>query len=349
MTLPEACTGTRARRQLLRPRRRQLAGAVRITVYVVAWVVVGVLGLVAVLRLVAWDALEPLAVANALTVVVYVPAWFVAVGAVVGRRWWLACAAVVVVAAQVAFVAPEILAARPVPAWTRHATTIRLLDANVDKSMDFEPGYVRAVRRDRPDVMTFEEFTPPAWRALLASGVLDNFPYRCEAAAYGAVGFLVASRLRLTDCRVHTVPWNGLATPYMVSATLWLSGRPFAFRLVHTLAPFPAYWHEWVAALAAVGASVRDTGTTHMLMVGDFNATWGNRGFAALLAAGLTDGAAARADALEMTWPNGAIVPPFVRIDHVLTGTDLAVTAVGAHAGFGSDHRYLLATVAVQP
>ncbi len=27
-----------------------------------------------------------------------------------------------------------------------------------------------------------------------------------------------------------------------------------------------------------------------------------------------------------MTWPNGAIVPPFVRIDHVLTGAHLAVT-----------------------
>ena len=49
-----------------------------------------------------------------------------------------------------------------------------------------------------------------------------------------------------------------------------------------------------------------------------------------------------------MTWPNGAVVPPFVRIDHVLTGTRLAVTEIAAKPGFGSDHRYLIATVAIR-
>ena len=55
---------------------------------------------------------------------------------------------------------------------------------------------------------------------------------------------------------------------------------------------------------------------------------------------GLTDGAAARGKATGMTWPNGAVVPPFVRIDHVLTGARLAVTQIAAKPGFGSDHRY---------
>jgi endonuclease/exonuclease/phosphatase (EEP) superfamily protein YafD len=49
-----------------------------------------------------------------------------------------------------------------------------------------------------------------------------------------------------------------------------------------------------------------------------------------------------------MTWPNGAVVPPFVRIDQVLTGTRLAVTEIAAKPGFGSDHRYLIATVAIR-
>ena len=49
-----------------------------------------------------------------------------------------------------------------------------------------------------------------------------------------------------------------------------------------------------------------------------------------------------------MTWPNGALVPPFVRIDHVLTGTHLAVTQITTGPGSGSDHRYLLATIAIQ-
>ena len=46
-------------------------------------------------------------------------------------------------------------------------------------------------------------------------------------------------------------------------------------RLVHTLAPLPAYWREWSAALAATGQSLRASGDSHVLMVGDFNAILG--------------------------------------------------------------------------
>jgi endonuclease/exonuclease/phosphatase family metal-dependent hydrolase len=114
------------------------------------------------------------------------------------------------------------------------------------------------------------------------------------------------------------------------------------------LAPLPSSWTQTKSALAAASRMVKATGPTHMLLLGDFNSSWGNRGFVKLLGDGLTDGAAARGQALDMTWPNGAIVPPFVRIDHVLTGSDLAVTTISAHQGFGSDHKYLEATVAIR-
>ena len=208
---------------------------------------------------------------------------------------------------------------------------------------------MRAIEQDRPDLVTLEEFTPTALRNMAASGVLAAFPYRCGAPAYFATGFLIVSRMRLTGCRVRSVPSDGSWTPYMVQATLWSPGGPVALRVVHTLAPFPVSWREWQAALADVGQSVRASGDSRMLMVGDFNASWGNKGFVALLHDGLTDGAAARGKATDMTWPNGAVVPPFARIDHVLTGARLAVTQIAARPGFGSDHRYLVATVAIQP
>jgi endonuclease/exonuclease/phosphatase (EEP) superfamily protein YafD len=330
------------------PRRRRRGSAVRVGLTAAGWLVVAVLGLAALLRLVAWDALQPLIVLDALTVVIYLPAWVVAVGALIARRWWLAGAAAVIVAAQMAFAVPEFTAATPVPTWARHTQVVRLFDANVDKSLRFQAGYVRAIEQYRPDLITLEEFTPAALRSMIASGVLAAYPYRCAAPAYGATGFLIASRVRLNDCRVNTVLFDDEQVPYLVQATLHVPGGPVAVRLVHTLAPFPAYWREWVAALAAVNRSIRTSGDVRMLMVGDFNATWGNRGFAALLHDGLTDGAAARGEAMDMTWPNGAIVPPFVRIDHVLTGARLAVTEIASGSGFGSDHRYLTATIAVR-
>jgi endonuclease/exonuclease/phosphatase (EEP) superfamily protein YafD len=320
----------------------------RIGLVVVGWLIVAVLGLVALLRLVAWDSVEPLIVLDALTLIVYLPAWIVAAGALIARRWWLAAAAAIIIAAQLMFVLPELFAAAPVPAWTRQAPVVRVFDANIDTSYHFEVGYVRAIKGDRPDLVTLEESTPQALQSMVASGVLESFPYRCSAPAYGATGFLIASRLRLTGCRVRTVWWDGQWTPYMVEAILWSPSGPVALRLVHTLAPFPVSWREWSAALAAVGRSVRASDDSRVLMVGDFNATWDNRGFVALLHDGLTDGAAARGKVTDMTWPNGAVVPPFVRIDHVLTGARLAVTVIAAKSGFGSDHRYLVATVAVR-
>ena len=329
-------------------RRRRGLSVVGVSLVTAGWLIVAVLGLVALLRLAAWDSAEPLIVLNALTPIVYLPAWVVTAGALITRHWWLAAAAALIVAAQLVFAVPELSAAAPVPAWARHAPVVRVFDANVDQSLDFKAGYVRAIEQDRPDLVTLEEFTPSALQSMVASGVLASFPYRCVAPTIGATGFLIASRLRLTGCQVLSVPWDGTTMQYMVMATLWSPAGPVALRLVHTLAPLPRYWREWSAALAAVGQSVRASGTGTMLMVGDFNATWGNSGFVALLHDGLTDGAAARGEATGMTWPNGAVAPPLVRIDHVLTGARLAVTAIAAKPGFGSDHRYLTATVAIR-
>ena len=113
-------------------RRRRLPSAVRVSLLTVGWLIVALLGLVALLRLVAWDSVEPLIVLNALTLIVYLPAWVVAVGALITRRWWLAAAAALIVAAQLAFVMPELAAAAPVPAWARHAPVVRVFDANID-------------------------------------------------------------------------------------------------------------------------------------------------------------------------------------------------------------------------
>jgi endonuclease/exonuclease/phosphatase (EEP) superfamily protein YafD len=349
--MPEVPGAVEAEQTCPPRRRRRGPAVVRVGLLVAGWLIVAVLGLVALLRLVAWDWLEPLIVLDALTLIVYLPAWAVAAAALIARRWRLAGAAGVVIAAQLVFAAPEFLAAAPVPAWAGQAPVLRLFDANIDSSLHFQAGYLRAIKQDRPGLVTLEEFTPPALQAMVASGVLASFPYRCVAPAYGATGFLIASRLRLTGCQVRTVRWAGQATPYLVQATLWSPAGPVALRLVHTLAPFPASWREWSAVLAAVGRSVRASGASgasRMLMVGDFNATWGNRGFVDLLHDGLTDGAAARGKAAGMTWPNGADVPPLVRIDHVLTGARLAVTEIAARPGFGSDHRYLVATVAIR-
>ena len=345
--MPQAPGAVEGREACLPRRRARKRTVIGVVLLAVGWLIVAVLALGALLRLVAWIRLSHWW-CSMLLLWSSPAGWVVAASALIARRWWLGVAAAVVVAAQLVFVMPELAAATPLPTWAQRAPAVRVFDANIDSSQDFYAGYVQGIEQDRPDLVTLEEFTPSALNAMSVSGVLARFPYRCAAPVYGAAGFMVASRLRLTGCRVETVSWNGESVPYMVEATFWSPAGPVALRVVHTLAPFPAYWRKWSAALAAVDQSVHASDDARMLMIGDFNATWDDAGFATLLANGLTDGAAARGKAIDMTWPNGAIVLPFVRIDHMLTGTRLAVTQIATEPGFGSDHRYLTATVAIQ-
>ncbi len=309
------------------------------------WIVVAVLAVVALMRLVAWDDFWPFGVADALNGVLYLPAWLVLIMAVIGRRFLLAAAAVLVVVAQVAFVLPELTAAEPVPAWANHAPTIRLLDANVYNANPSMAGYVSEIRAVRPQLVTMEEATPSDVRQLVASGALAGLPYRFEVWRYDPAAFLVASKYPLG----HTGVVSFSGRPILVQTTVDLPSGPQTLWVVHTTAPLGAQFPAWKGMLATVTDLVRARGPAGLLLVGDFNATWGNRGFRSILDAGLTDGAAARGRALDMTWSQTKpLLPALVRIDHVLTGTGVAVTQIRTEDGPGSDHRDLVATVAVR-
>lgn len=333
---------------ILRPgahSRRQGHRRLPLLVTVPLWIVVAGLAGIALMRLVAWDDFGPLAVANALNGVLYLVAWPIVVVAAVGRRFLLAAAALIVVIAQVLFVLPELTAAGPIPTWAAHAPTIRLLDANVYNANPSMAGYVREIRSVHPQLVTMEEATPADVGQLVASGALDHLPYRYEVSLYDPGAFLIASQYPLGKTDVVSY----YRRPLIVRTTIELPSGPQTLWVVHTTAPLPQSFAEWQGMLATVGRLVRSRGPAGLLLVGDFNATWGNRGFRSILDAGLTDGAAARGRALDMTWSQMmSVVPPLVRIDHVLTGAGVAVTRISTGDGPGSDHRDLVATVAIR-
>jgi len=311
----------------------------------ISWVVVAALALVAGMRVFAWDRFYPFALLNTVTVFVYLPAWIVAVVAVIGRRFVLAAVALVIVVLQVVFLLPELTASGPVPSWAARAPTIRLMDANVsifNHSMD---GYVAQIEQTRPDLVTMEEATPRQVDQLERAGSLKGLPYRFEVYRGDQKAFLVASKYPLSDSRVVFFE----DAPLIVQIVVHLPSGNQALWVVHTSAPLPNAFTQWQGQLAAIARSVRAHGPRGLLLVGDFNATWGNKGFRTILDAGMTDGAAARGHAFDMTWTQREPpLPPIARIDHVLTGPGVAVTQIETEVGPGSDHRDLHATIAVE-
>jgi endonuclease/exonuclease/phosphatase (EEP) superfamily protein YafD len=310
----------------------------------VAWAVVGVLWLVAIARAVAWDTWEPFAAVNAFTMVVFLPAWPIAVLALWRRRRVLAVAGALMAVVQLALVLPELTAAGPVPGEVRGALSVRVFDANVYVGNPSMSGYAREIRRDRPDLVTLEEASQRDVGQLSARGALDHLPYRYWNGARGSRSLVILSRYRLGS----SAAWSVDRLPYLARTTVDIPRHPLTLWIVHATAPVAPGVGQWNDELDGIARHLHAAHVRRELVVGDFNATWGNRGFRAILSTGLVDGAAARGDALDMTWSQlSSPLPPLIRIDHVLTGPGVVVTTIHSRPGPGSDHRALLATVAL--
>lgn len=320
--------------------------------HVVGWVIVGFLLLVGFFRLVAWDDVQIFTVLDAAGSILYFPAWAVGIAAGVTRKWFLLGASVLVVVAQLAFGLPELTAATPVPASAAHAFKFRVFDANVDQSNPSMAGYARDIEADHPDLVTLEEANPDDRAQLQQSGAFRGLPYLYEVNDTGSRAFVIASRYPLGASSVSTVYggffYGGL--PFLVRTSLRLPRVTVPLWVVHTTPPIDPRWQNFNAELGQITQLLATRKAGPLLMVGDFNATWGNRGFRAILDRGMSDAAAARGQAFDMTWSqNFFLLPPIVRFDHVLTDSSLAVTTITTLDGPGSDHRALEATVAVLP
>lgn len=308
----------------------------------IGWGIIGALWITTVARVVAWDRVELFAILDAFTLILYLPALPIAAFAAWSRHWVLAGAAVAMIVAQIVFIAPEFSAATSIPGNLRGAATLRAFDANVDQNNPSMAGYAEEIRRNRPDLVTLEEASPLDLHELVARHTLTRLPYRFWNGAFGSRSLVIASHYPLGATVVTSV--DGLV--YLARTTMELPHGHLVLWVVHTTAPTVPGVQQWNDELEGVHQLLRAAHPHPLLIVGDFNATWTNRGFRAILSTGLTDAAAARGDDLAMTWSQlMAPVPPLIRIDHVLTGPGVIVTSIHTESGPGSDHRDLLATV----
>jgi endonuclease/exonuclease/phosphatase (EEP) superfamily protein YafD len=342
--MPEATPPNRAPASG-RARHRRKKRRLPLWLAVIGWVLVVPLGVVALMRIFAWDDVEIFAVLNTVTAFVYLPAWIVAIVAGIGRRYALAGAALLIVVAQIFFVLPEVTAGQAPPRWAATAPKIRMLDANLYyRNPSSMVGYADEIRSFRPKLVTMEEATRDNVSKLKKAGALASLPHRFEISV--GQSFFIASKYPLTGD--HYISFDGI--PLIAQTIIHLPSGPQALWVIHTTAPFPVSFTEWKGQLARIAEAVKARGPHSLLVAGDFNATWGNKGFRAILDTGMTDAAAARGQPFEMTWSQTERpLPPLVRIDHLLTGPGVAVTAIRSDVGMGSGHRDLLATVAFRP
>lgn len=308
-----------------------------------AWAVTAPLAGLAAARLARYDRHALVAIANAGTPFVYLPAYAaLAVGLATGKRG-LAATAAAVGAAHLAWTAPELKRGRRMPVGRETGPRIRVVTSNVEYPKPDPTALGHELAGLDADVLLLQELGPEHLTLIKATGAFDPFPYSYVDVRRGSFGAGIWSRYPLADSET----WDPAGIP-LVRATIDVDGTPVQVFNVHCKAPTRHRWVPvWKGEMAAIGAEA-EARPGPVIVAGDFNATYGHEPFRRLLATGLRDAHVEVGRGLARTWPaNRPLLPPLFRLDHVLVSAELAVLAVREGRGGRSDHRPVVADLAL--
>ena len=188
-----------------------------------------------------------------------------------------------------------------------------------------------------PDVIFFAEYTTEHHETLVSHSLADRYPFRIDRDGRFARGVSLWSKFPVdeNDRRVFDER----------TIDVTLSGPDGLIRLLGVHPPTPVFdFSKWVGGLDRIGVMVSES-TQRLLVIGDFNASYWHPPFRALLRRDLTDAHIAHGRGWSTSWPTDQVVPPFVRLDHALTGNGLVSTDVTDFRVPGSDHVGFVVTV----
>ena len=216
---------------------------------------------------------------------------------------------------------------------------LRLLTANARRGSVPPEALVELVRRERVDLLAMQELTPELAEGLARAGLGDVLPNDVLGPRpRGGSGLY--SRLPLRPLP----PFRGAKSEMAAGALDVPGAAPLRVISVHVAVPLDggdlAGWRADLRALppAPPRGPVQ-------LLAGDFNATLDHARLRGLVERGYRDAAEAVGAGLKPTW-QGHSAPP-VTIDHVLVPERCGVLGVSVHGLPRSDHRAVLAVLAL--
>ena len=269
----------------------------------------------------------------------------VLVSSAITRRVAMAVVAVAVVAANLAIQLPWYYFGKP-PDVGEHVA-VRVLSANLRLGRADVPSFV-GLARASADVITLSEMTPDWLRRFYATGIRAEFPYSVLVPAVGAGGFGLWSRFPLEV----VTPMKGGS---MIAARVQVPGVRVdpvvaSVHITNALAFYGRAFDKWRSGIAAAKVRMEGladaAGSGAVIVAGDFNSTPDMRQFRDLLTNGYRDAVEQTGAGWGPTFPSYLGLPALITIDHVLT-RNAAASSIRTIDVRGSDHRALLATVAV--
>jgi endonuclease/exonuclease/phosphatase (EEP) superfamily protein YafD len=296
----------------------------------------------------AHDRLIALVLFNSATYYVYWPAWIAGLVAWRARQRAAVAFAGAVIAAQVGFIAPDFIGRGGVPAGALTAPRIRVITANVfNENSDLE-SYLIELRESRPDIVVVQEFTSRTEQLARELGLERELPYTVldPRDPPATDGNAIYSRYALSEIAIDL-------DPPMIRATVDVRGQRLRIFAIHPLPPgrtldLPRWNREYrkIVALA-------DAEPGRLIIAGDFNATQHNRWHRDLTRGRLADAHRQCGRGSATTWPGARFSlaslfwPGGVRVDHILISDEMRCLEIREGRGAGSDHRPVIADIAI--
>jgi endonuclease/exonuclease/phosphatase (EEP) superfamily protein YafD len=282
---------------------------------VAAWLIVGALGVLTLAQAIGVTGSPVVAVAQTFTpytVLLLVP---IIVVTLARRRQLVLATVATAIVFGVATLAVPLTVPDPQAEPAADAVGLRVAAANLWYRNTEVATVADELEQLDADVLVLSEYTVAHQVTLEASGLADMYPHKSQIRGRGPTRISVWSRLPLSDQR-------GLDT-YKGRVELTVRGPDGDVDLVAMHLPTPiADFEAWQQELATA-SDVARTATAPVLLIGDLNATYWHPEFRRLLDSGFVDAHIAAGRGMSTSWPTDWFVPPFVRLDHALTGGGL--------------------------
>jgi endonuclease/exonuclease/phosphatase (EEP) superfamily protein YafD len=314
----------------------ELGQIVRRLVEFVGWIGVAGVGLVMLTQAAGWNGTGLVAMLQSLT-----PYGIPLVLAIAGASVWKRREALAATGALIgvgAFVlsTPLVIAPDQQPP-SADAVGIRIASVNLLSSNPVIDAAADRLLELNPDVIVFIEYTAEHQETLIAHPLADRYEYQLNRDGLLARGVAVWSKVAIDE--------NAPPGPNSRTVNALLAGPDGPIRLLGVHPPTPVFdFSEWERELQRIG-TLASSVSEPTLVIGDFNASYWHPAFRDLLRREFTDAHMAHGSGWSTSWPTDKFFPPFVRLDHALTGNGLVSTRVDDFRVPGSDHTGLVVTV----
>ena len=199
-----------------------------------------------------------------------------------------------------------------------------------------------AKRAAKADVVILVETTPAAVRALERYGLDKRFPYSLGDPRDNFSNTAVYSRFPLgRSSQIRDTSFQQWVTTVRIPDV-----GGVRLMAVHPCNPYCGD-DRWSSEHRLLRRTVIDNLDQPLVVAGDFNAVDDHGPMQALQRAGLKNATDVAGAGWLPTYPANRSFPPLLPIDHVMINKDLTATSVTSFTVAGSDHRGLLATLAL--